>query len=109
MAEYKQLLQTELDAERDDDYTPSHSPSPIHASADSRATKIFKAAAFFLLVLNIILSLANAWSGAGVGAALKAVLPAYDPRTLPRPDQYYGLPEELRKGLSFSFGVRLAR
>lgn len=51
---------------------------------------------YILISINIVLFVANACASATARASLAEVLPTHDPRTLPRPDQYAGLPEASR-------------
>lgn len=88
MSDYKILPQSEDALEKDVD-------APVALSRPS-STKLFVLAAYVLMVVNIFLMIANGAARIRMETSLTNVMPVHDPRTLPQPDQYFGLPENSR-------------
>ncbi|VDC01099.1 unnamed protein product [Peniophora sp. CBMAI 1063] len=90
MSSYKALPQTE----ELDPLFPASLDEPTNA--EPRYTKLIRIVVYVLLTINTVLFVANDRTSATIRTSLDNVLPVLDPRVLPRPDQYDGLPEASR-------------
>ena len=90
MTDYKALPQSE----EVEPLVSVKSSEPIRA--ETRFSTFIRIFVYVLLAANMILIVANGTASSRIQASLTRVLPAHDPRTLPQPDQYVGLPETSR-------------
>jgi hypothetical protein len=90
---YKPLPQE--DSENDVVYPPSRAEE-LRSNRAPSAPRFPHVAAYLLLFLNLVLAAGNAWASYSIDKSLATILPAQNLLALPRPDQYYGLPETSR-------------
>ncbi|KZV68912.1 hypothetical protein PENSPDRAFT_686840 [Peniophora sp. CONT] len=91
MADYKELPQSEEHAA-----LPVGTTDETIRAADTHYSKFIRAFVHLLLAVNAILLVANGSASLSIRTSLAKVLPVHDPRSLPQPDQYAGLPETSR-------------